>query len=215
MAGKQTALALAGVPRVNLMPRAESERRERLALTRTWAVLAIGAVVLALAVVAGAFYMKWTADQALAAEQVRTETLISELAAQSEVTQALAARDVRESFRGVAMANDFAWTPIIDDLVGSLPAGVSLIEYSLTPGPAPTDADPETQVGSSGPFTYTTSDSRLQAATVAALAKTPGVLSADAGALFTSGEGTYEFTVNVTLDQTIYSGDYAADGSAD
>lgn len=212
MAGKKNALVLAGVPRVNLMPRAENERRERIALTRTWAILAMGALAVAAAVIAGAFGLRLAADQALAAEQARTVTLTTELLSYSDVSQGLAAARAREVFRAEAGANDFAWTPLVNSLIAALPDGVTLIEYSIAPGTAPVaDSVPEDEVGGTATLTFSAVDPRNQANAVAALVAVPGVLSADAAELHTAGEESYEFVISVVFDQTIYSGDFAAD----
>lgn len=93
------ALALAGIPRVNLMPRAEIQRRERVDLTRGWAIGAGAAVLVALLVIGGAFAWRTMADQRLAAEQARTDALITELAGYADVSAALSDAEALKAFR--------------------------------------------------------------------------------------------------------------------
>ena len=97
---------LAGIPRVNLMPRSEVARRERDKLTRAWVWGVLGAIVVALLIVAAAFYLKWSADQRLAAEQAQTNQLLLEIASLAEVSTALATESELTDFRREAMASD-------------------------------------------------------------------------------------------------------------
>ena len=63
--------------RVNLMPRSEVARRERDKLTRAWVWGVLGAILIALLIVVAAFWLKWSADQRLAAEQAQTNELLT------------------------------------------------------------------------------------------------------------------------------------------
>ncbi len=51
--------AFAGLPRVNLMPRSEVARRERDKLVRRWVWVVFGAILVALLIIAGAFWLKF------------------------------------------------------------------------------------------------------------------------------------------------------------
>lgn len=124
--------AYAGMPRLNLMPRVEVARRERESLTRRWVWVALGAIVLTLLIIAGAFTVKFFADQRLVAEQARTNDLLVQLSALSEVSQALATEQELTQFRADAMAADFAWAPVIGKVTGILPAEVTLTGFDLT-----------------------------------------------------------------------------------
>ncbi len=109
--------------RVNLMPRSEVARRERDKLIRAWVWGVLGAILVALLIVAAAFWLKWTADQRLAAEQAQTNQLLTEIASLAEVSQALATESELTDFRTEAMATDLAWAPVIAKVTGVLPAG--------------------------------------------------------------------------------------------
>lgn len=209
MAAKKPVLALAGVPRVNLMPRAEMERRERLSLTRTWALLAVAALAVGALVIAGAFTLKVLADQRLAAEQATTDGLLSDLSGYSDVSTAIATRGELESFRADAMATDAAWTPMLGKITGALPKGVALVEFTLSPGTPPVSDDPTAGVGYNGVLTLGSADAKVQAVTVAALRQVEGIRSVDAGTLYQGGEAGFEFTIAVAFDQSVYSGQYA------
>ncbi|HWI32482.1 MAG TPA: hypothetical protein VNT50_13440, partial [Microbacterium sp.] len=109
---RASAPALAGIPRVNLMPRLEVERRERSVLVKRWFGAVIGAVVIVALVCGGTFYLRWTEERRVAAAQAQTSSLLGELASLSEVSQAIATVGALETFRAEAMASDIGWAPI-------------------------------------------------------------------------------------------------------
>lgn len=206
---KSAELVLAGIPRVNLMPQAEIHRRERIDLTRGWAIGAGAAVLIALLVIGGAFAWRTMADQRLAAEQERTNALIEELATYSDVSVARSDAAALVAFRDSAMATDLAWSPLIGGVVSALPEGVTLSTFALAPGAPPLGDDRTRETGASGTLNFTGVNAADQAVTVAALRGVPGVMDADAGALSTAGESGYSFDVSITFDQTVYSGRFA------
>ena len=61
------------------------------------------------------------ADHRLAAEQARTNELLTEIASLSEVSQALATEAELTDFRTQAMATDLAWSPVLAKVTGVLP----------------------------------------------------------------------------------------------
>ena len=50
--------ALAGAPRINLLPRSELDRRARERLTRRWVWGVFGAILVALLIIAGTFWLQ-------------------------------------------------------------------------------------------------------------------------------------------------------------
>jgi hypothetical protein len=217
MARSQSTLVLAGVPSVNLMPPSETARRERAALTRKWlwGVLATLLIVGLLAV--GAFALKWVADQRLAAEQARTNTLLAELASLSEVSQALQTERALTDYRAQAMASDFAWAPVFAAVATVLPADVTFSGFSLITGGSPQGDDPTLEPGLTGALRLESPTAIDIAATVRALRNVEGVLFADGQAVTSSQQNlaTYRYDITLTFDQTIYSGAFAEEESAE
>lgn len=203
--------AYAGTPRLNLMPRVEVTRREREALTRRWVWAALGAIVITLLIIAGAFAVKFFADQRLVAEQAQTNDLLVELSGLSEVSQALAAEQELTQFRAEAMAGDFAWAPVIAKVIGILPTDVILTGFNVTTGGKPQSEAPETEVGLVGTFAFDSPNPIDIVAAVRSLRAVDGVLYADGQAVTASTvtEGHYAYELTVTFDQTIYSNTYA------
>lgn len=211
MARNAAVFALAGVPRVDLMPPAEIERRRRSSLVRGWGWGVVGALVVAFLIVMGAVALKFVADQQLAAEQMRTNALLTELAGLSEVSQALAEEQDLTAFRAEAMGSDFAWTPVVSTIQSALPAGVALTGFHLATGGVPLTDDPTAEVGLIGTLTLTSQNPVDLPTTIREVRQLAGVAMVDGRAL-TSGQesvGGYSYELDLTLDQSIYSGQYA------
>lgn len=221
--------ATAGTPRVNLMPRAETERRERAKLAVRWG-FGLLAALLAVTLLAGAAYwLKLGADQRLAAEQVRTTELLTELASLSEVSQAIGMSAELETFRASAMASDLVWTDLFASLEGALPGGVSVTGFDLTVGGPPTTpaAPADAATGTAPDHASTTAELGLAgtlelrsptpievAPTVRALREVAGVVQVDPLEVTSELDGaseqrTYITRLRVAFDQTLYTGAYA------
>jgi hypothetical protein len=209
---RQPVPAYAGIPRVNLMPRSEIDRRERDALARKWMWGVLGAIVLACLIIAAAFGVTWVANQSLAAEQARTNQLVTELASLSDISGALATERELTQYRAEAMGADFAWGPVIGAVTGALPAGTSLTGFDVTSGGNPVKGqDPKTAIGLTGTFRVDSPTPLDMAATIRAVRSAPGVMAADGKAVTASNvsAGSYQYQLTVTFNQTIYSGQYA------
>ncbi|WP_349427776.1 hypothetical protein [Microbacterium sp. LWS13-1.2] len=203
----------AGVPRVNLMPRSEVVRRERDKLVRLWVWVVLGAIVVALLIIAGAFAFKFFADQRLAAEQAETNALLVEISSLSEVSQALATEAELTDYRTEAMAADLAWTPVIAKISGILPAETALTAFDFAAGGAAQGDDPTAEQGVVGTVTIDSPTPLDIVAIIRSLRGVEGVLYADGQSVTSSqvSEGRYAYLLDVEFDQTVYSNQYAAE----
>lgn len=208
---------IGGLPRINLMPRSEIERRERDALIRRWMWGVLGAVLVALLIIAGAFTWKWLADQRLSAEQAESSALLSELTALADVSQALAVEQELTNFRAEAMGADFSWAPVIASIDGALPGEAELTGFDLLSGGVPQGEDPALEVGLAGSVSVGSPNPIDIVATIRSLREIPGVIAADGQSVTTSSvtAGAYAYLLTVTFDQSIYSGDYTTEGEAE
>lgn len=207
---------IGGVPRINLMPRPEIERRERDALIRRWMWGVLAAVLVSLLIIGGAFALKWLADQRLAAEQAESNVLLSELAGLSDVSRALAIERELTAFRGEAMGADFDWAPVVATIAGALPADADLTGFQFLSGGVPQGDDPLGEVGLTGTVTVGSPNPIDIVATVRTLRQIPSVMMADGQSVATTGvtDGSYAYVLTVTFNQSIYSGDFT-DGGAE
>lgn len=202
----------ATMPRINLMPKSEVARRERERLVRKWVWAVIAAVLVALLLVGASFYVKWLADQRLLAEQARTNQLITEIASLSEVSQALATRTELTAFRTEAMASDLAWTPVLAKIVGTLPADTTVTGFNLQVGGVPQTEEPASEVGLVGMLTFDSATPLDIVPIIRSLRGVEGVLFADGRSL--TGDtttGRFVYQLDVQFDQTVYSGEFAAE----
>ncbi|MEV7619531.1 hypothetical protein AB0N59_05255 [Microbacterium sp. NPDC089321] len=204
-------------PRVNLLPRSEIERRERDRLGGTWVRVVIGAVILAALLVGAAFAWNAFAQQRLLAERTKTTELLGEISALSEVSQALSTERELIDFRAESMGSDIVWASVLNRVQDAVPRGDALIGFELTPGavPAalPAEADQEARdeaaskaVGLTGTVTVQSAGPENMIPFTDALRKIEGVAVSDARAL-SSGE-FYQYVVDITFDQSVYSGQY-------
>ncbi|KQP71021.1 hypothetical protein ASF40_04150 [Microbacterium sp. Leaf288] len=202
-----------GAPRVNLMPRTEVARRERDQLVRLWVWIVLGAIVVAVLIIAGAFAFKFFADQRLVAEQARTNALLTEIASLSEVSQALATESELTDFRTDAMATDLAWTPVIGKITGILPSDTTLTGVDLAVGGVPVGDDPALEQGLVGTVTFDSPTPIDIVPLIRSLRGVGGVLYADGQSVTSSqvSDGRYSYLLTVEFDQTVYSNEYAAE----
>ncbi|MCW5951808.1 MAG: hypothetical protein KIT69_06090 [Propionibacteriaceae bacterium] len=212
---KGSGLVIAGVPRVNLLPPSEVQRRAAGALVRRWAAGLVATAIVVSGLVAAAYWERGIVDQQLAAEQARTLDLNVELAGLSHVSRAFAERTTLTTLRSDAMGTDIEWRPLLADLAGSLPKGAELTGLELITGANPVaDAEPGTGIGAIGRLTVGTDDPADQNRMVDKLRALDIVLAADAGALTSTGEDGFSFVVEFVLDQTHYSGDHLPEAGA-
>jgi Tfp pilus assembly protein PilN len=134
--------AVYAVPRVNLLP---SEILSERKLRRTQATL--GAVVLAVVgAVAGGFVLAAasaaTAQDDLAVEQARTQSLLTEQGEYSEVPQVLGQLDATRTAQADAMETDVLWYDYLDRLAASYPKNVWLRDMNITVSPVVAATDP-------------------------------------------------------------------------
>ncbi|PKI90259.1 hypothetical protein CW368_10800 [Actinomycetales bacterium SN12] len=201
-------LHVGGIPRVNLLPPNELTRRSNILLGRRWARVVLGAVAVVVALVIGLHALNLIAVTRLAAEQLRTQTLMTEIAELAPVSQAMSARSGLQSQREQAMAGDLAWQPVLITLASGVPAGAQITGYDLTAGPAPAGDDPTTEIGLTGTVTLSSSAPIEFTTATAQLRSLATVTSVDVQSL-ANEEDVYQYVLTVVLDQTIYSGNFA------
>ncbi|GAA4480327.1 hypothetical protein [Microbacterium panaciterrae] len=209
-----------GPPRVDLLPPSEIERREREALSAVWVRICLLAVLLAVVLVGATYAWKLYAEQNAAAEQARSITLIGQIGALSEVSKALATESELQNFRADAMGSDLAWTSVLDKARSVLPAGTTLVGFDLTPGadPGATTLDKDAAkktVGLTGTLTIDSPNPVDLGPYARALRDVDGILTADASAAARSSAtpGRYTYTVDITFDQTVYSGRFVKEAT--
>lgn len=207
-------LQAGGVPRVNLLPPAELERRSRRELVMRWIGAAFVALVLVCSVSAVAFGWAAQASGYLIQQQQAGADLNSQLEQYSDVAHLSSDAAKLKQMRAIAGANDLDWTSLASEIKAVLPSQVTLTGFRLAPGAAPkANGDPKTQVGLQGTLTFSSNRTAAQAETINKLRTLPGLLSVDAGALSVADKGGYTFEATVSFDQTRYTGRFDETGA--
>jgi hypothetical protein len=201
------------VPRVNLLPRSEIDRRERAALARRWVVGVIMAVVLVAVVSTGTFAVNMLASQRLTAENARTTELVGQLAELSPVSKTRTLQRELEAYRTEAMGADVAWRPVFAVIDRVIPGRGTITAWDLTTGALPGDAEPADVSGVTGTVTLESAVPMDIVTMARDLRRQDGVIAADAVDLTAAGAAdenpTYTYQLSATLDQTVYTGLYA------
>lgn len=208
MSADSPGYSFAGVPRVNLMPRAETMRRERNKLVRRWSLALVAALAVVLLATAGSFALLVSAQLRLGIENARTTQLLGDLAALTDVRATLDLQSELSTFRADAMATDLEWSALLGTVQSALPAGVAVVGFSLAPGGMPQGDDPALEVGASGIITLASATPQEIVPIVRTLRPVPGILDVD-GWQSTASETGYTYELRVKLDQSVYTGDYA------
>jgi hypothetical protein len=175
-------------------------------------VAALAAVALA---TAGGVWMQWTAAQRLSAAEIRTNALLGEIAALSEVRQAAALEKELTGYRDQAMATDLAWPGMVGSVHDVLPENVVIVGFDLTAGAIAQGEDPALEIGAIGTFTFESPTPVEIVALIRAVRVIPGVMGADGWELTSEDEDprVYTYLLRTTFDQTAYSGEYAEGAS--
>lgn len=204
------ALTIGGAPRVNLLPRAVIERRERSGLIRKWGWGLAGALGVVVLATGGAYALQLGAQQRLDAENAATIDLLGELAALQPINQKLQLESELADFRAQAMGTDVEWAGVLDTIRTALPGDVGIVEYALSPGGLPQGDDPALETGAQGTISFTSGAPADIVGLIRSVRALPGVIDADGWANTLSGS-EYRYDLRVTFDQSIYTGAYAAE----
>lgn len=208
---KGSALAIGGAPHVNLMPSSETERRRTSALVRRWLTVLVAAVALVAAAAGGALWLQLNAMQGLAAENARTQRLLSQLAELTDVQAQLDLQAELTTFRSDAMATELRWSGLVGAVGSVLPADVTITGFSLAPAGMPQGDDPAAEVGATGSVTLASAGPQQVVPLVRAVRDLPGVIEADGWAVDATDTGfTYE--LRIAFDQTAYTGAHDVEG---
>jgi hypothetical protein len=208
-AAKAPTLGLGALPRVDLLPPSEVRRRETAARARAWAMAAVGALVVSASAVAGAFAFNMSAGVRLAAEQQRTQTLLASVAELADVSRALSLRSSLQALRADAMAGDLRWIAALDTIAETLPTGIRIVDYALIAGPV---ALPDA-AGLTGTVTVSSADALTFDEFTRLLRDAAGVQVTEVDELTSEADSGYGYRLRVQLDQSVYSGDFVADGA--
>lgn len=202
-------LVLGGAPRVNLLPRAETDRRARAKLLRRWVWVVVAALAVVLLAAAAAFYLQLTAAMRNVLANDRTNSLLSDFATLTPVREKIALEKELAIYRAQAMGTDLEWSALLATAARALPDGVTVVGFSLAPGGLPqAETDPQLEVGATGSLTLSSESPADIVELIRDLRPIDGVLYVDGWEL-TAEEGVYLYVLRIDYDQSAYTGAYA------
>ena len=202
------ALTIGGPPRVNLLPRAVTARRQRASLLRTWLLGLLAALGVVLLATGGAYALQLTAQQSLDQANADTVRLLGEVAALQPVNEKLKLESELGDYRTQAMGTDLTWATLVSSVESALPADTVLVGFTLVPGGNPVGDDPALEIGAAGELTITSTTPTQIVDIVRALRTVPGILSVDGWESTTDTLG-YSYLLRIVFDQSSYTGAFA------
>jgi cytoskeletal protein RodZ len=209
--GSRGIVLIGAEPRVDLLPPEVRASRKRDALARQLVAFLVIVIVVVIAGVAGATFFALQSQQALAAEQSKTQTLLAEQQHYSVVKDVQTQIGLTEAGQQIGASTEIDWNAFLNKVKATVPPNVTLTGVTLD---------------SASPLaTYQQSAVPLQAARVAtvtlnvtstslpdlrlwlsALAKLPGVADTAPGEVTLAGTGEYNATATVHLNESAFDG---------
>jgi len=216
--GRKT-VPLGAVPRVSLMPPELGERNRQLGIQRSLRLLMFAVVVLIIAGVGGAWYLAFSANLALQAEQSRTADLLLEQQQYAEVQAAIRNVELGESALRVGGSTEIDWQDYLGRVQASLPAGVVLDSFTVDAATV-TAQYPQSSIPLQGARIATLRFSAVSAtlpeipAWLNQLRDLPGFVDAMPGSVTRAAEGAYTASIEMHIDAAAYSNRLTAEEAA-
>jgi hypothetical protein len=210
-AGARTGLSLGAVPRVSLMPPELGARNKQLAIQRTLRLVMVLVLILVLGGIAGAWYLSFTAANALATETQRTTLLQAQRMEYADVDRAMGEVALGEAALAVGGSTEVDWQDYMNRVQASLPSGVTITSFSVEASNITTQYA-QSSVPLQGARIATLQFSATSATIpeipdwLVGLSALPGFVDANPNTVSAGGErGAYSASVTMHIDATAYS----------
>jgi hypothetical protein len=208
-AQSKKAVPLGAVPRVSLMPPELGERTKQLGVQRSLRMLIVVVIAVTLVAVGGAWYLSFSAANALAEERHRTDQLLAEQQSYADVQQIVGAVEVGEAALRVGGSTEIDWQDYLARVQASLPEGVKLNSFSVEASTV-TQQYPQASVPLQGAriatlqFTATSPSLPEIPDWLNRLRELPGFVDAEPGSVSLS-EGGYQVAIEMHIDAQAYT----------
>jgi hypothetical protein len=216
---------LGATPRVSLMPPELGERNRQLGVQRGLRLLMFAVIVLVIAAIGGAWYLAFSANLAMQAEQSRTADLLLEQQQYADVQAAIRDVELGEAALRVGGSTEIDWQDYLGRVQASLPEGVVLDSFTVDAATV-TEQYPQSSIPLQGARIATLQFSAVSAtlpeipAWLVQLRQLPGFVDATPGSVSRGADGRYTASIEMHIDAEAYSnrltaeGDQAASGDA-
>ncbi len=118
-------------PRVDLLPPEIGERNRQAGVRRGLRFVVLGALILVVLAIAGAWYLATSAHLALAGEQSHTQSLVAQQGQYTDVRTAQDAIKLGEAAQKVGASTEIDWRSYLATLQKTLPANVVLAGVTI------------------------------------------------------------------------------------
>lgn len=219
------AVPLGATPRVSLMPPELGERNRQLGVQRGLRLLMFAVIVLVIAAIGGAWYLAFSANLAMQAEQSRTADLLLEQQQYADVQAAIRDVQLGEAALRVGGSTEIDWQDYLGRVQASLPEGVVLDSFTVDAATV-TEQYPQSSIPLQGARIATLQFSAVSAtlpeipAWLVQLRQLPGFVDATPGSVSRGADGRYTASIEMHIDAEAYSNrltaeqDEAASGDA-
>ncbi len=219
-AAARKSVPLGASPRVSLLPPELGQRNRALGTQRALRLLMFAIVLLTVAAVAGAWYLAFSSQLALASEQQRTKDLIAEQAKYADVQYAVTQVDVGEAALRVGGSTEIDWQDYLARVQASLPAGVTLTAFTVDASTV-TSLYPQSAIPLQGAriatlqFTATSATLPEIPDWLNSLRNLPGYVDANPGSVSLDEGSGYMASITMHIDAQAYSNRLTADKDAE
>lgn len=217
------AVPLGATPRVSLMPPELGQRNRQLGVQRGLRLLMFAVIVLVIAAIGGAWYLAFSANLALQAEQSRTADLLLEQQKYADVQAAIRDVQLGEAALRVGGSTEIDWQDYLGRVQASLPAGVVLDSFTVEAATV-TEQYPQSSIPLQGARIATLQFSAVSPALpeipawLIQLRQLPGFVDATPGSVSRGSDGRYTASIEMHIDAEAYSNRLTAEdaeGSAE
>jgi hypothetical protein len=197
-------------PRVSLLPPELGQRNKALATQRGLRFLMFAIVLLTVAAIGGAWYLAFSSQLALTAEQQRTNDLLAEQQQYADVQYAVNMVDVGEAALRVGGSTEIDWQDYLNLVQASLPEGVTLNAFTVDASTV-TSQYPQTSIPLQGAriatlrFTATSETLPEIPDWLNRLRALPGFVDANPGSVALGDGSSYTASITMHIDAQAYS----------
>lgn len=212
--GARAIVLIGAEPRVDLLPPEVRASRKRDALARKLVVFLVVVVVVAIAAVAGATFLALQSQQALAAEQAKTQSLLVQQQKYAAVKDLQTQIQLTQAGQQIGASTEIDWNAFLSKVKATIPANVTLTGVTIdgaTPLAAYAQSAIPLQAQRVATVTLTVTSKSLPDLPLwlSALAKLPGVADTAPGGVTLANAGEYNATATVHLNESAFDGRFS------
>ncbi|WP_426516256.1 hypothetical protein ACPPVQ_16730 [Diaminobutyricibacter sp. McL0618] len=198
-------------PRVDLLPPEVRASRKRDALARQLVVWLVIVIVIVVAAIAGSAFFALKSQEALTAEQAKTQSLLLQEQKYSVVNEVQSQIQLTQAGQQIGASTEIDWNTFLNKAKGTIPANVTLTAVTVDSA-SPLTAYPQSavplQASRVATVTLTVTSKSLPDLPLwlSALATLPGVADTAPGGITLASAGEYNATATIHLNESAFDG---------